>query len=246
MGGGDHANPRAGRAKLPMPTALGVLAALVVAGGAAPAQEPSQTSATACADAQLQPGLSTIRRVELAIACLINEQRALAALPPLRMDGRLEDSAAFHTADMINRSFFAHQARGRPSVLQRIRSARYFTRVVTGLYAENLGFGPPERATAENLVRAFMKSDVHRANILYPGVAHQGVSGALADPDSAFYSDYPAAVFTIDFGARMRKANRSIRRRCARPRRVRRVTDPSATPPRRYCARKTPRRRARR
>ena len=147
--------------------------------------------------------------------CLMNEERSRRGLRPFKVDRRLERSAAFHTGDMVRHGYFAHHKRGRPRLLRRITRTGYFKGTYTGAFSENLGFGPPERGTAAEMHRAFMLSHTHRANIVYRRFRNVGIGSVMIDPDPAFYPDYPAAVYTIDFGRRyVRKPERA--RRCLR------------------------------
>lgn len=166
------------------------------------------------------------------MVCLINDARTTAHLVPLKVDSRLERSAAFHTYDMIANHKFAHQIPGRPSVLARILKTGYFAGVRDGLYSENIGFGPEPAWTAATLVQAWMDSPGHRANILERDFRDIGVGSAVVAPDPAFWPSRPSAVYTTDFGRRYRPAAPRRRALCKPPR-----------GPRRYCRRPAPARR---
>lgn len=165
-----------------------------------------------CPDADLRPSKTTLPRVEAALVCLMNEERAARDLRPVWVDKRLERSSAFHTNDMVSRGYFAHHKRGRPRLVKRIRRTGYFKGTVSGAYSENLGYGPPERASAHEMHNAFMLSPTHRRNILYRRFRNVGIGSVMIDPDPVFYADYPAAVYTVDFGRRY--MHKSKRARC--------------------------------
>jgi uncharacterized protein YkwD len=183
-------------------------------------------SAQECADADVEPSAETFPRVEAAMLCLINDERARARLVPLRLDARLARSARFHTRDMISNHRFAHQLPGRPSLLTRILRTGYFAGVRDGLFTENIGYGPQPAWTAAILVWAWMESPTHRANILDRDFRDIGIGSAMVGPDPGFHRTRPSAVYTTDFGRRYMPPRR--RRRC---RVVRRGV-------RRYCVRR--------
>ena len=193
----------------------------------------------ACADADLQPTASNLRRVEAAMICLLNGARVAQDRAPVHRERRLERSAARHTRDMTTRGYFAHRRRGGPTVLGRIRSSGYFEGARSGLYSENLGYAPPERATAASMHRAFSLSESHSKTMLYSRFRDIGIGTTIVDPQPAFYPEYPAVVFTIDFGRRYERR----RRRCRTGEAVTSADDSRkrALPPRRWCRRRTAR-----
>jgi uncharacterized protein YkwD len=192
-------------------------------------------AAHACPDSDLRPTQSNLPRVEAAMVCLLNVERRRDTREPVTRNRRLERSAAAHTKDMTARGYFGHRRSGGPSLLDRIRAAGYLEGARSALYSENLGYGPPERATPEAMTSAFMLSESHRKTMLYGRFRNVGIGSTIIGPHPAFYADYPAAVFTIDFGRRYER-----RRRCrARPASEQGEDSQSrSVPPRRWCRRK--------
>ena len=171
--------------------------------------------------------------------CLLNEDRRREQRAPVARERRLERSAARHTRDMTRRGYFAHFRRGGAALLERIKQAGYFEGARSGLYSENLGFAPPERATAASMHRAFALSESHRRTMMYGRFRDIGIGSVMTDPNPAFYADYPAVVFTLDFGRRY-----EYRRRCRRAGRTAEDTSEDgrrALPPRRWCRRRSAR-----
>jgi uncharacterized protein YkwD len=162
---------------------------------------------------------------------VINRERGAARLVALRRAPRLDRSAAFHSAEMVRYRFLAHESPGRPSLLTRVTGYGYFKGVSDGLYAENVGAGPSSNDTANALVKAWMDSPPHRANILYPRFRHVGIAAVLAPRDPAFFEDYPSTVYTTDFGRRFKRPSCVRRKRAG-------STDRSATPRWRFCRRR--------
>ncbi|PKT74689.1 stress protein [Streptomyces populi] len=112
-----------------------------------------------------QAGLDRTAREVIA---LTNTERASAGLAPLTADVRLTAAAQAHSADMVARDFYAHTAPegGRP--WDRAAAAGCTHRAI----GENIACG--QRSPAE-VVRGWMDSPGHRANILKPDFTHIGI-----------------------------------------------------------------------
>jgi uncharacterized protein YkwD len=175
---------------------------------ALPAVAPAAAAADypQCPDANLQPAPDpdTMSRVENAIVCALNVERARAGREPFGRSYELDRSSGFQSADMVDHHFFAHEVKGHPRLLDRVLWSGYFAGSLSGYYAENLGAGPLQEATAAGIVSAWYGSAEHRTNILDARLSEIGVGSAIAPPDPAFYAGYTSAVYTTDFGARRR------------------------------------------
>lgn len=111
----------------------------------------------------------SLTRPELALLKAMNRARKAAGLPPLRVSPRLERVARGHTRDMARHGYFSH---------------RRFERRVAGIRArvigENLAWAPGRRAPAVKIVRMWLSSPPHRANLLRPGFRFVGIAAAPA------------------------------------------------------------------
>lgn len=105
------------------------------------------------------------------VVVLTNAERARHGLPALNIDARLTRAAQTHTEDMVRRAFFDHCNPDGEQVWDRARAAGYAYRKV----AENIAAG--QRGAAE-VVRGWMDSPGHRANILDGEVSQIGVGYA--------------------------------------------------------------------
>ena len=103
---------------------------------------------------------------------------------PLTVDARLAAAAQAHSADMVRRSFFAHESPDGRQVWDRAVAAGYAYRKV----AENIAAG---QRTAEDVVRGWMDSPGHRANILDRDLEQIGVGHA----EGGSYGVYWTQVF---------------------------------------------------
>jgi uncharacterized protein YkwD len=133
------------------------------------------------------PAQPTTAEAELIRA--INQVRTQHRVAPLRLDVRLERAARSYTRTMLSTGRFAHgDVRG--------RLVRYGARGPA--YGENLAWGVGSRATAAAVVRMWMASPPHRANLLRPGFRRIGVGRAVG----TFGGYGGAAVVTANFAGR--------------------------------------------
>jgi len=110
----------------------------------------------------------------------INRVRAAHARGPLKADTVLQRAAASHSGDMLRRDYFSH---GDFAARMRRFGAR------GPMLGENLAWASGPFATAHSLVRLWLESPPHRANVLRRtfgriGIAamrgrFQGVDGAV-------------------------------------------------------------------
>ncbi|MFD1657169.1 CAP domain-containing protein [Streptomyces caeni] len=105
------------------------------------------------------------------VIALTNAERAAAGLPPLAADPVLTAAAQAHCDDMVARGFYAHTSPDGREPWDRAAAAGSRHRTV----GENIACG--QRTPAE-VVRGWMDSPGHRANILKPAFTHLGVGFA--------------------------------------------------------------------
>ncbi|MCX2949366.1 CAP domain-containing protein [Lentzea sp. NEAU-D7] len=128
-------------------------------------------AATLALAATLTPH-ATAATVQEDVIALTNAERAKAGCPALRSNAALNTAAQRHSADMATNNFMSHTGSDGSTVVTRIERAGYtrWTRA-----AENVAAG---HSTAADVVRGWMNSSGHRANILNCalrdiGVGHQ-------------------------------------------------------------------------
>ncbi len=115
----------------------------------------------------------------------MNRARAARGLAPLRLDMRLQGAANAHSRDMIRRDYFSH---GNFSA----RMARF--RAHGPRLAENIAWGTGTRFPARSIVRMWLRSPGHRANLLRPGFRRVGVAAR-----SGRFTGWSATVATATF-----------------------------------------------
>jgi uncharacterized protein YkwD len=101
--------------------------------------------------------------IEINIVSFTNKERARFGLPPLEIDKGLMESARQHAAWMTRNHSMTHTSRP---------------------VAENIAMGQPH---SSDVVRAWMNSPGHRANILNLGHRHIGVAAFRTEGGTIFW-----------------------------------------------------------
>ncbi|GAA0463147.1 CAP domain-containing protein [Streptomyces sp. NPDC046215] len=122
-----------------------------------------------------------LARTAAEVLALTNAERAAAGLRPLAPDPRLTAAAQAHSADMVARSFYSHTSPGGGQPWDRAAAAGCAHRGI----GENIACG--QRSAAE-VVRGWMNSPGHRANILKPDFTHLGVGFAGGGQAGAYWT----------------------------------------------------------
>lgn len=178
-----------------------LLAATVALPAAADAARPATSSTAACASAQTDVVTETIAKATAATLCLLNRERAARDLRPLRLDRRLSGAAVSHSRDMVRQRYFEHTSPSGRTPFQRILATRYVPKGASWTLGENIGWGTLTLAQPAAVVKAWMKSPGHRANILNPQFREIGIGIAVGVPlADASLDDQPGATYTTDFG----------------------------------------------
>ncbi|GGX05783.1 CAP domain-containing protein [Streptomyces chartreusis] len=144
-------------------------------------------SATSAASASAAPSAGSLRA---GVFKLTNAERVKAGCPKLKYNSALAKAAQRHSADMARHNFVDHVGSDGSTMVTRARAAGY-----TGFsaLAENVAAG--ERSAAA-VVRGWMNSPGHRANILDCSLKHLGV-GYVKKAGTAH-----GTYWTQDFGAK--------------------------------------------
>lgn len=145
-------------------------AAAVAALSAAPAAE-----ARGCGNADLDPAQATVQQLRHATVCVLNVQRRKHGLRRLRQNPGLVLAGQRHAMDMVERRYFSHSSTAGTPFMARIRRTGYLRRSGRTLLGENLAYGGRELGTPRQIVRSWMRSPGHRANILQPRFREVGI-----------------------------------------------------------------------
>ena len=126
---------------------------------------------------------------ELNLLAAVNATRAAYGLQPLHLDSTLRSAARSHSTDMLRHNYFAHGD----------FAGRMVAFHVHGPTAgENLAWGTGPFGRAGTIVREWLASPEHRANLLRPGYARIGIGLVRG----SFLGSGGATVVTADFAGR--------------------------------------------
>jgi uncharacterized protein YkwD len=160
-------------------------------------------SAPVGADAQAKPTRTraSLSRYEHDVLRAVNDVRAQWGRARLSVSPGLTDAAEFHTARMIRRGFFEHEAPGEAAFWHRIE--RFYPAAGHGYWAvgENLAYGSPSIEPAE-AVQEWMLSAEHRRSLLSKAWREVGVAAVHVESAPGEYEGDPATVITLDLGVR--------------------------------------------
>lgn len=115
----------------------------------------------------------TISAYEKQVGDLVNQERAKAGLKPLKINAELSRVARFKSADMHDKGYFDHTSPtyGDPFKMMKSFGISYKSA------GENIAYG---QKTPEEVMKAWMNSSGHRANILNANYTDIGI-GYVAD-----------------------------------------------------------------
>ena len=151
-------------------------------------------AAGGCRGAHAAPKASPAK-ARKATLCLINRQRTKHGLARIRANRKLANAAARHSLDMVAEHYFDHVGPRGDDMMLRARVAHYLTPRVSWVLGENIAFGAGRAASPAGIVRQWMHSAPHRANILNPSFKDAGVGIAHGAPNGG-----AGATYTLDFG----------------------------------------------
>jgi uncharacterized protein YkwD len=157
-------------------------------------------SGSACANTGLRARTGNLPQVSAAVLCLINNQRALAGLAPLRASGRLASAAQRHSSDMARNGYFDHTGPTGDTMAHRIAASGYVQAGRGAALGENIAWVAMANSTPAAMVADWLSSPEHRANLLDPGFRDSGIGIAMARP-AAVTGGIGGVDVTEDFGA---------------------------------------------
>lgn len=175
-------------------------AVLILLMAAGPGASQAQASSACQKWGKKQANQITVGHARRAVMCLVNAERGQRGLRKLDHSKKLQRASQRHSNVMQQKKCFSHVCPGERSLSGRLSGVSY---LVNGLssyaYGENIGWGANNHSTPKNMVKAWMNSSGHRANILDPRFRDFGVGYTKGDYRSKRAN---AAFFTTDFGRR--------------------------------------------
>ena len=158
------------------------------------------SAAKRCPGADSEAGQVSYAQLGRATLCLLNRERTSRGLKALRANKRLALAARRHADDMVRHSYFAHNSRSGAKFTSRIVKAGYLRGASDWLVAENLAWGAGSGSTPRWIVRTWMNSPGHRANILTRRFRDLGTGVTPGAPVGQ--RDAVEATFVHEFGVR--------------------------------------------
>ncbi|HEX5849751.1 MAG TPA: CAP domain-containing protein [Rubrobacter sp.] len=127
-----------------------------------------------------------------------NAIRGRQDLPRFCLHPALQKAARHHSEDMVKRDYFSHDTMGRnEDFSERIESFGYTS---YSTLAENIAYGSGSDGSPSRIMRAWMRSDGHRRNILDPRLRQIGIGVFVGN----WKGREGTSMYTADFGARQR------------------------------------------
>ena len=142
-------------------------------------------------------------RLETQVAARVNLVRRWHGLPPLRSSRGLAAAARRHSREMGSKGYFEHESASGTAFWRRIErtyGSRGFERWEVG---ENIAWNTA-RATAVDVVRQWMRSPGHRANVLSRTWRDLGLGAFRVRRAAGTYGGRTVTIVTLDLGVRAR------------------------------------------
>jgi len=161
-----------------------------------------QATATAsvCGKSRRPPAGLTAHQLRTSVLCLVNRAREGHGLHRLRFNRKLRESATAHSHVMIASGLFSHEGPGGSTVTSRVSRSGYLRHASHYFVAENIGTGMGSAyGSPFGMVRLWMHSPPHRANILDPSLRDFGVGIARGD---VVNGSSRGVTYTLVFGSR--------------------------------------------
>ena len=162
-------------------------------------------SAAGCKNANLEPQTAEdAKKAQTATRCLVNRERKKRGLRSLRLNKSLQKSSDWMANDMLANEYFAHDRKGGPSFTARITRFGYGDDSNGYSLGENIAWATCNIATPREIVKMWMASPGHRANILQRRFKEQAISAVWSGGGVGgdYDSNAPFVVYVNQFGAR--------------------------------------------
>ena len=174
-----------------------LLPVLALAGALLLAGSPADASA-GCRAAK-KPAYSVSSRVaRKATLCLINKRRAKHGAHRLKEARSQRKAAKRHTRTMLRKGCFSHLCGGEGDLVKRLSATGYLPCNCSWGVGENIAYGFGRRSSPKKIVKAWMKSPGHRANILNRSFERIGIGVKPSTPTGGGQG----ATYTTTFGYR--------------------------------------------
>jgi uncharacterized protein YkwD len=161
---------------------------------------PTALAEQACPATDATPANATKREILRATLCELNRERVHHGMRQLKLNKHLSRAARRHARDMARRNYFSHDTLGGGSFVDRIRAEGYLKGAHSWIVGENLAWGSRGYSRPRYIMRMWMNSPGHRANILNGSFREIGIGIAYDAPVAN--GGKPAGTYATDFGSR--------------------------------------------
>ena len=161
----------------------------------------SASAHAACSGVGAAPNGHNLAKMRKATLCLLNVQRRAHGLRKLHESGRLRHAAARYSRLMVKQGFFDHVSPRGSTLQSRVTATRYLDGARSWSIGENIAYGTGPYGTPRSIVRSWMHSPGHRANILNGTFRDIGIGIAPGAP-IAGGAAAAGGTYTTDFGYR--------------------------------------------
>ena len=161
---------------------------------------PPALAEQACPAANATPANASKHEILRATLCKLNCERVHAGMRRLKLNRKLSRAARRHARDMARRNYFSHDTLGGGTFVDRIRREGYLNGAQSWLVGENLAWGSHRYSRPSVIMRMWMNSPGHRANILNASFREIGLGIAYDAPVAN--GGKPAGTYATEFGAR--------------------------------------------
>jgi len=159
--------------------------------------------ASTAAAAPTRGGSARLVGLELSLVEQINALRVARGLSRLTLSTALARAADSHSTSMLAAGFFAHESANGTSFGDRL--TRFYALRSGWTVAENLAMFGGAEPRAEEVVRMWLDSPPHRANLLSPSFKELGLGVRHTPQGTGVYAGLATWVITLDLGARGRR-----------------------------------------
>ena len=131
-----------------------------------------------------------VAQIEIGIHEKINEERSRAGLTPLTYSAKLASLARAHSADMLAQGYFAHNdAKGCSSSCRITASGYTWSAAGENIYMMS-GYAITVDKVVDMVVKGWMESPGHKANILSDAFTEQGIGIAFVGTELYATEDF--------------------------------------------------------
>lgn len=146
------------------------------------------------------PNSGNLGLIRSATLCLVNQERDQHGERALRLNEDLQHAAQQHASDMAFGNYFDHVGPHGDTPLSRMRSSGYiYSSRVGYVIGENIAWGTLGLATPRAIVKAWLDSPPHRANI-FDARFRDSAIGVSPHAPGQFAHGQAGAIYSQTFG----------------------------------------------